>query len=66
MTFESCLCFYYVMKSASGFMQVVEDPVRIRDGRLCRILYGLYGSVETKGFSISLTVSYLMFPRKSV
>ena len=46
--------------------QLVEYPVPIRGGKLCRILYGLYCSVETKGFSISLTVSDLIVLRKSV
>ena len=48
------------------FLHVVEVPVTIPGGRLYPMLYGLHGSVETKGFSISLTVSNLIFLRKRV
>ena len=47
-------------------LQVVEDPIPIRGGRLCLIVYGLMRSVETKRCSISLTVSDLIFRRKRV
>ena len=51
------------MKYTSGF---IASSRRSSTYPWWKVLYGLSGSVETKGFSISLTVSDLIFLRKRV
>ena len=66
LTFKVDCVFIMIWSLHLVLLKVVEDPIPIHGGRLYLILYGLMSSVETKGFSISLTVSYFIFLRKRV